>query len=93
MRFSWDTNKEQKNIKKHGVKFSTAVSVFYDEHRMIRYDSYNSLLEEDRYKVVGLTKEQLIILSVAYTVRSGCYRIISARRATKKEEKEYYDNY
>ena len=91
--FKWDPNKEQINIKKHGITFSTAMNVFYDEHRLVYFDSDNSLFNEDRYQVIGMVKERLIILFVAYTIRLGSYRIISARRATKAEEKRYYANY
>ncbi len=91
--FKWDPNKEQKNIKKHGVSFATAIYVFYDEYRLVYFDSNNSLFNEDRYQVIGMVKEQLIILHVAYTIRLGSYRIISARRATKAEERKYYANY
>ena len=91
MKFVWDPNKEAINIKKHGIDFSTASYVFNDYQRLEQHDSNHSI-DEDRYKTIGMLNLTLIIVCVIYTLRNELCRIISARRATKKEEAAYYGN-
>ena len=83
------------NIKKHGISFEVAMSVFTDPYRLDQFDVEHSI-DEDRFNVIGnVTEQGIILLTVTYTLREEqrVYRIISARRATKKEEKKYYDSY
>ena len=80
--------KEQKNIVKHGIDFSTAALVFGDESRIELFDEEHSV-DEDRYITIGLVND---VLTVVYTIRTEAYRIISARIATKAEKEEYYGN-
>ena len=87
MQFEWDEKKAALNWKKHGVKFETAALVFNDENRMEFYDSAHSMLE-DRYHTIGKVDE---ILFVVYTERKSLTRIITARIATPKERRMYYD--
>nr|MBQ4455193.1 BrnT family toxin [Clostridia bacterium] len=82
----WDDNKNQANIKKHGISFETAALVFADEERIEYYDKLHSI-EEDRYVVLGCVQG---ILYVVYTMREDAARIISARIATPTEKKIYY---
>ena len=89
LKFEWDEDKERANIKKHGISFSTAALVFNDEKRVEYYDADHSG-EEDRFATIGLVGD---IITVVYTIRKPIYRIISARAATKKEKKRYYDGY
>lgn len=91
MTFEWDEKKEQQNIIKHdGITFDYAARVFMDSKRIERLDENHSL-DETRYNVIGYVEK---VLFVVYTERENDkIRIISARRATKKEEKEYYENY
>ena len=91
MTFEWDEEKEKANIKNHdGITFSYAARVFLDSKRIEKVDLSHSN-EEERYNVIGCVER---ILFVVYTERENeIIRIISARRATPKEEKEYYDNY
>lgn len=89
MLFTWDTNKEQINIKKHGIDFKTALRIFSDENRLEIYDDEHSVSEE-RYKTIGLLKTSAIVLTVIYSLRTDTYRIISARKATKQEIRSYY---
>lgn len=91
MKFVWDPNKEAINIKKHGIDFSTASHVFSDYQRLEQHDLEHSL-EEDRYKTIGMLNNTLLIVCVIYTQRNELCRIISARKATKKEELAYYGN-
>jgi len=91
MRYEWDEEKNKANKLKHdGIGFETAVRVFLDNKRIEKYDEKHSTLTEERWNVIGLV---LDILFVVYTERKDSVRIISARKATKEEEKEYYDNY
>lgn len=91
MKFEWDDNKEQKNIAKHGLDFSTAVLVFGDENRIEMYDEAHSETE-DRYITIGAINGVVTVLYVVYTERSEAIRIISARCATWREKEVYYDN-
>lgn len=88
LKFEWDEDKEQINIKKHGIPFETAAKVFLDENRIEIYDEAHSM-DEDRYITIGLAGE---ILFVVYTERRLRIRLISARLATARERKVYYGN-
>ena len=92
MIFEWDENKNKLNKKKHGISFEVAVRVFLDDRRIEKIDFAHSTVEEERLNIIGRV-EHLIILFVVTAERSGKIRIISARRAEKKEEEEYYANY
>ena len=84
--FEWDNEKAELNRQKHGISFETAALVFADENRIERYDSVHSD-NEDRYITIGRVKE---ILFVVYTERLDKTRLISARRATLEERRNYY---
>jgi uncharacterized DUF497 family protein len=92
MTFEWDEDKNRLNIKKHGISFQEAVSVFADDDKIEYYDKTHSSIAEERYIVIGRMKEMLVLF-VSYTERLDVIRIISARKAKKQEEKEYYDSY
>ena len=87
--FEWDEQKEQINIKKHGIAFRTATAVFDDPFMVDLYDEAHSTVDEARYKAIGRAGNTLTVLSVIYTERQKI-RIISARLATPREEEEYY---
>ena len=82
----WDENKNQQNIKKHGISFQTAALVFADEERIEYLDKLHSQ-DEERYVVLGCVQG---ILYVVYTMRDEYARLISARMATRYERKIYY---
>ena len=84
--FQWDSEKAMLNRQKHGITFDTAAKVFNDEHRIERYDDEHSG-DEDRYITIGRVRE---ILFVVYTERFEKTRLISARRATADERRDYY---
>jgi uncharacterized protein len=87
--FDWDHRKAAKNITKHRVSFDEAKSVFSDPEFITVVDAEHSI-DEERYITIGLSgKGRLLIL--AHTDREGIIRIISARKATKREEK-FYEN-
>ena len=88
-KFEWDKNKAAKNVGKHRVSFDEAKSVFNDPGFITVVDEEHSI-NEKRYISIGLSeKGRLLIL--AHTDREGRIRIISARKATKREEK-FYEN-
>ncbi len=92
MTFEWDENKNELNKKKHdGIDFEIAIRVFLDPKRIEKLDLKHSNFGEERINVIGRVKE---ILFVVYTERGeDNIRLISARRANKSEEDEYYENY
>ena len=92
MTFEWDEKKNTINKKKHGISFEMAVRVFLDEKRVEKLDIEHSTLEEERINIIGRVSDMLVLFVVA-TDRKGNIRIISARRAEKAEEEEYYENY
>ena len=91
MKFEWDNNKEQINIKKHGIDFSTAAFVFDDIFHVEIFDEVHSEYE-DRFIAIGMVDDIAIIIAVVYTERGEIIRIISARKATKREKEVYYDS-
>jgi uncharacterized DUF497 family protein len=87
--FSWQDLKNIANQKKHRVSFEEAQSVFFDGYAIEYYDPDHSE-SEDRFLMLGLSY-QVRVLVVSYTIRKDGaeIRIISARKATEKEQKEY----
>jgi uncharacterized protein len=85
--FEWDPNKETKNIRKHGISFEEAATVFDNPMFITVIDEEHSI-DEERYITIGLSKYGRLLL-VAHTERQEKIRIISARKATKNEEKFY----
>jgi uncharacterized DUF497 family protein len=87
MEFEWDNDKADRNRSKHGVLFQDAATVFGDPLSVTYYDPDHSD-EEDRFITIGHANSgQLLIVS--HTDREDRIRIISARRATRKEKKAY----
>ena len=87
--FQWDKNKEKLNIKKHKISFEEAKSVFLDEEAKMIEDPDHSETEE-RFILLG-SSTNLNILTVVHCFRheNKIIRIISARKANKKEENFY----
>jgi len=89
MRIIWDEHKNRENIKKHKVSFEEAQTVFYDPNGKLIDDPDHSD-EEKRYIILGLSKIlHLLVVCHCYRENDETIRIISARKATKKET-EYY---
>ena len=88
-RFEWEPIKATANLKKHGITFEEAKSVFYDDHAKLLDDPDHSD-EEERFVLLGLS-HTLRVLLVCHCYRSegNTIRIISARKATTKESKDY----
>jgi len=89
LRFEWDENKARSNLKKHGVSFEEAETVFYDENAIEFYDDEHSEWE-DRFLLLGIShRMRLLLICHVYREKNGVIRIISARKATKNEAKHY----
>jgi len=89
--FEWDPGKDRSNRKKHRVSFEEAKTVFFDEGALIAADPDHSA-EEDRFLIIGFSI-RLRVLLVCYCEREegDVIRIFSARKATRKERKQYRD--
>jgi uncharacterized protein len=84
--FEWDEKKDRANQRKHGISFTFASLAFLDEHRKERID--DRYVDEERWIMVGLVDGQEIF--VAYTMRDGVIRLISARGADTYEREDYW---
>jgi len=85
--FEWDEDKNAANRRKHGVDFDEASASFYDPQALELFDPGHSD-GEDRYIVFGISKKGRL-LAVSCTFRGEAIRLISARKATKKEINAY----
>jgi uncharacterized DUF497 family protein len=90
LHFDWDDNKARLNLKNHGVGFDEAVTIFVDPLARIFDDESHSALEV-REIVIGHSAYDRLLL-VCFTERGDMIRIISARKATKKERNDYEEN-
>ena len=87
MDFEWDPRKAEINLRKHGVSFTEAGTVFGDELAITVPDPDHSN-DEDRYITIGWSDRRRLLM-VSHTDRGDRIRIISARELTKAERKEY----
>ena len=87
--FSWNKEKNLTNIRKHGIPFKEAATVFLDPNATLIGDDAHSN-DEERYIVIGMSKK-LNMLMVCHCYRNDgeMIRLISARTATKEEQKLY----
>ena len=85
--FEWDEKKADDNLRKHGVSFDEAKTVFNDSFSVTIYDPDHSG-DEERYIDIGLSSKGRLIV-VSYSERGKRIRIISSREATRKEQEEY----
>ncbi len=89
IKFEWDSAKAVANIRKHGVSFEEAKSVFFDEYGIQYFDEDHSA-DEDRFLMLGMNSQaKLLIVCHCERERGGIIRIISARRATRRESAFY----
>jgi uncharacterized DUF497 family protein len=86
--FDWDDAKAAANLQAHGVSFELAKTVFKDPFAIEFLDDREDY-GEDRFVIIGMAEGQ-VLLFVAYTERAERIRIISARRATKNEQDQYF---
>ena len=92
MKVEWDNNKAIKNLKKHNVAFGDAQMVFLDPFGRDELDSGHPTASEIRFIRLGLVFPNILL--IVYTLRdesTNTYRIVSARRADRSEEKFYWE--
>jgi len=88
--FEWDSGKARKNTEIHGVSFDEASTAFRDTLSLTIYDPLHSDEEERQILIGNSYKNRLLV--VVHTERGDKIRIISARKATKNEKKQYEEN-
>jgi len=87
VQFEWDLKKTANNLRKHGISFKEAATVFGDPLSMTFEDPDHSI-DEQRFVTIGESRKRRVLV-VAHTDRGGVIRIISARKATRRERKFY----
>jgi len=85
--FEWDPVKAEANVRKHGVTFDEASTVFGDPLNLLISDPDHSL-DEERYLLLGMSNRRRLLI-VAFAERPPRTRLISARRATREERRQY----
>lgn len=91
IKFQWDNRKAEINKKKHNISFEEAATVFNDTDALVIDDPDHSI-EEDRFIILGYsTKANLLVVCHCYRDSNNVIRLISARKATANERKQYYD--
>jgi len=89
LKFEWDSRKDAANRKKHGVSFAEAKTAFFDENARVIADPDHSE-EEDRFILLGLSSQlRLLVVCHCYREAQDTVRIISARKASRSERREY----
>jgi uncharacterized DUF497 family protein len=89
--FEWNTEKAASNLRKHSVSFDEASTVFSDQLAVI-FDDVEHSIDEAREIIVGYSESQRLLL-VSFTVRGkDLVRIISARKATKRERRNHEES-
>ena len=89
LRFEWDLKKAQQNKRKHGVSFEEAETVFADDFAIL-IDDPDHFDQEDRFVLMGLSASlRTLVVSRTYRKADDLIRIISARKATRKEREAY----
>ena len=87
--FVWDEEKAKNNLEKHGISFTEAKSVFYDEHARLIADVDNSE-KEDRFLLLCMSfRPRLLLVCHCYREDDRVIRIISARKSTRHEAQTY----
>lgn len=89
IKFEWDVKKASANLKKHGVSFEEARSVFFDEYAKLIDDPDHSI-DEERFVLLGLSSSlKVVLVCHCYRAQGNVIRIISARKASTHESKQY----
>ena len=89
LRFIWDEAKAGENLRKHGVSFEEGASIFADENARLKHDPEHSR-QEDRFILLGFSaKLRLLVVCHAYRENDELIRLISVRKATPNERRQY----
>lgn len=90
-RFEWDDAKDRENRRKHGVSFEEAQTVFLDENA-IRYFDPDHSDQEDRFLMFGISfRLRVLVVCHCHRDEDEVIRLISARKANKKEQADYWN--
>lgn len=91
--FEWDELKSISNKRKHGLSFEEAKTAFFDENALLIHDPEHSE-EEDRFILLGLSaKLRILVVCHAYRESAQIIRIFSARKASRPEQKQYWQRW
>jgi uncharacterized protein len=88
IKFDWNDEKAELNLKNHGVSFDEASEVFFDPNLIEGFDSEHSK-DEARFYIIGFSSRRLLYVVFAERLDGEIIRIISARKAEQKKENEY----
>ncbi len=89
IKFEWDAKKASANLKKHGVSFDEARTVFFDENAKLIDDPDHSE-DEERFVLLGLSSSlKVVLVCHCYREQGNVIRIISAQEASAYESKQY----
>lgn len=89
MKFEWDEAKQQSNLRKHRLDFTDAETVFAGATFTFEDDRFE--YNEDRYITLGLLRGVVVVM--AHTEREAVIRVISMRKATKNEQRVYFEGF
>jgi uncharacterized DUF497 family protein len=90
LQFVWDETKSRANKRKHGISFDEARTAFHDENASVYYDPDHSD-DEDRFLLLGMSARlRVLVVCHCYRESDETVRIISARRADRREEENYW---
>jgi uncharacterized protein len=93
LKIEWDTAKSRGNLRKHGVSFEEAASVFYDDNALLLADPDHSI-DEDRFVLLGISAAlRIVVVCHCYRTDHELIRIISARKASKAERLVYAERW
>ena len=88
MEFEWDKNKNRQNLEKHGISFEEAQEIFYG----VIFTFVDRRFEYGEIREISIGAIQgIVIVTVVHTERNNKIRLISARKATPKERRQYYE--
>ena len=91
IKFEWNNKKAQTNLEKHGISFEEASTVFADENAVLFDDPEHSAAEE-RFMLLGMSSyAKMLIVCHCYRGTDDVIRIISARKATRTETRQYFE--
>lgn len=88
MKFEWDEEKNKTNLEKHGIDFKDAVKIFFDKNRVTFFDDREDYFETREITIGNIG--DCVLISVVHTDRNDTIRVISARKASKRERGIYY---
>jgi uncharacterized DUF497 family protein len=89
IKFDWDEKKAEGNFKKHRISFELAITVFDDPSALISPDEKHSNEKKVREWIIGLSDNGILVVIFTKRMSGRLYRIISARKASRKERKLY----